>query len=92
VVAQRGPVEIQRIHRPDDRVRIAFVQPPLIGVEIAHRIALEEIAIVKQQRVRNLGSSLFDQRCCFRQTDRVVGPVSVIIVGMNVNVHIGRFQ
>ena len=52
MVAQRGPVKSQRVHRRDDRVHLSLIHAPLIGDIVAHRVALQEIAIVEKDGVR----------------------------------------
>ena len=62
------------------------------GDIIAHRVALQEVAIVKQQAVGRAPAQLIDQGAALRQTDRWVGAVVVIVIGGDMHMQIGGFQ
>ena len=92
MVAQRNPVITQRVHRIDGRMGLVGPHATGIGDIIAHRVALQEIAIVKQQAVGRPPAQLVDQGAAVRQTDRRIGAVIVIVIGGDMHMQIGGFQ
>ena len=88
MVAQRGDIIAQRVERGDDRVHVAVFHAALIGDVIAHRVALQEIAVVDQQRVGGFGADAFDDRRGARQANRVTGAVGVVIIRMDMDMDI----
>ena len=73
-------------------MHITVPQSAFMRDEIAHRGALQEIAIVKKQGVGRLGAGLFDQVRGADQSDPVPWPVGVVIIGQKMQVQIRRFQ
>jgi hypothetical protein len=51
------------MHRIDPRVAAALFHTTLLGDVIAHRIALQKVTIVAQQRIRGLAPHPLDQGC-----------------------------
>jgi hypothetical protein len=92
VVAERGGIEAQRVHRRDHRVNVTLGHAPLVGHVVAHRVALQEVAVVEENRVGRFRANPLDQRSGARQAHRVHGPVAVIVVGKDVNMNVGRFH
>ena len=58
VVAERRAIVAQRVHRLDDRMDVAVLHAALIGDVVAHRVALQEVAIVDEDRIGRLGADL----------------------------------
>ena len=58
VIAERRALVAQRVHRLDDRMDVAVLHAALIGDVVAHRVALQEIAIVDEDRIGRLGANL----------------------------------
>ena len=92
VIAQGRCVKAQGVHRLNDGVQIAFFHSALIGDVIAHRIALQKVAIIDQQGVFRLGPDLRDMGRGAGQTDAVIGAVRVIIIGKDMHMQVGRFH
>ncbi len=69
-------------------MQIAVAHAALIGNVIAHRVALKEVTVIDQDRVRRFCPNLFDDRGRARQPNRINRFVGVIIVGVHVNVQI----
>ena len=92
MVAKRSAVEAQRVHRPDDRMRPALRDAALIGDIIAHRTALQEVAIVEQHTVPRLCPRIGNQPGDTGQPDRIRRTVGVVVIGLNVDVQIGRAE
>lgn len=92
VVAERRGVEAERVHRLDHRVHRAFGHAALIGDVVAHRVALQEISIVEQNRVGGLGADVLDQPRGAGEADRVDLLVGVIIIGVDVDVDVRRLH
>ena len=62
VVAQRGRVIAQSVHRGDQGMGFAGAQAAFRGDVIAHGIALQKVSVVEQQAVGGLGAGLADQQ------------------------------
>ena len=72
VIAQCDRIEIERVHRGNDGMHITVPQSAFMRDEIAHRGALQEIAIVKKQGVGRLGAAGRNNRSArFRAGRRV---------------------
>jgi len=89
VIAQRDRVEVERVHRGDDRMHVAVAQAAFMRDIIAHRRALQEITIVEEQRIRRFGPGLFDQPCGADQADALPRTVGIIVIGKQVQVQVG---
>ncbi len=92
VIAHGRAVVAQHIHSLDDRVNVAVLHAALIGDVIAHWVALQEVAIVDEDRIGRLGADGVDDRGGARDAHRVVRLVGVIVVREDVNVQVGRFH
>ncbi len=92
VIAQRGAGVVERVHAREHGVDVAGLHAALVGDEVAHRAALDQVAIVEQHAVLRFRAGGGDQRRGARQADRVVGLVAVIIVGQHVDVQVGGLQ
>src|SRR5690606_26560929 len=62
------------------------------GDVVAHRVALEEVAVVDQHRVGRLGADRVDDRGGAGEAHRVVRLVAVIVVRVDVHVQVGRLH
>jgi len=62
VIAECAGGVAEFIHRRDDRMNRGFVGLQPLGRLVAERGALDEIAVVEQQRIRRLSSGGGDQR------------------------------
>mgnify|MGYP007031381861 CR=1 FL=1 len=67
-------------------------QALLIGDVIAHRVALDDVAIVDQDRVAGFGADGVDDRRSARQAQRVVGRIGVVIVREHRDMQVGGFH
>ncbi len=92
VVAKGRCVEADRVHRGDDGVHVAVLHAPFVGDIVAHRVALQEVAVVDQHRVRRLGADRPDDGRRARQADSVHRPVGIVVVGEDVHVQVGGFH
>jgi hypothetical protein len=66
--------------------------PSLVGHVIAHRIALQKVPVVDQQRIRGLGPDRVNMRGGAGEADGVIGFVGVVVVGEHVHVQVGRLH
>ncbi len=89
VVAERRAVEVQRVHRGDDGMHVAVLHAALVGDVVAHRVALQEVAVVEQDRVRGLGADRVDMGGGAGEADGVDRLVGVVVVGEDVDVQVG---
>ena len=92
VVAEGRGVEAHGVHRGDDRVDIAFGHALFIGHVIAHRVALQEVAVVEQHRVGGLGANVGDMGGGAGEAHRVDRFVAVIVIGHDMDVQVGRLH
>ena len=92
VVAQRSAVIAQGVHPLDHRVGRVTLHPALVCDEIAHRVALQEIAVVEQHGIRGLGADGADQGRGPRQAQGVGRRVRVIVVGPDMRVQVRRLH
>jgi len=92
VIAERAAVITQHIHGGNHRVHVAFLHAALIGDVVTHRISLQEIAIVDEDRVAGLGADLVDDRGGAGQSHAVVGLVAVIIIRKDMHMQVGGFH
>ena len=74
VVAEVGSVILQRVHDLIGRVRLAALERADLGHHVAERVALQEVAVVKEQAVRRFGTCCLDQRNGARDGPGVAGP------------------
>nr|WP_281840168.1 hypothetical protein [Sinisalibacter aestuarii] len=91
VVAERDRIDPERGHGGDDGVtptQLAAAPHHIAQHRVAHRIAVQKVAIVEQQRVIGLRPRGADQRCGARQPGGDRGHVRQIIVGQDVHMHI----
>ena len=91
VIAQGGGFIAQRVHCGDHRVDIA-VKALFVGDVIAHRVALDDVAIVDQHRIARFGADGIDDGGGAGEAHRIVGGVGIIIIGENGDVQVGRFH
>ena len=56
VIAQRSRLVAEHVHRLDDRMEIAFLHAMLIGHVVAHRVSLQEIAVIDEEGIAGLGA------------------------------------
>jgi hypothetical protein len=95
MVAQRRGIIAQCIHRRDHRVGAGVVDHRGVGEKIAHRGALQEIAVVQEQAIGDLAARRADHR---RQPRQPVlrlgggGAVGEIVIAENAHVQIGGLQ
>ena len=89
VISERRCVKLQRVQRGDDRVHVPVLHAPLIGHVIAHRVPLQEVAVVVEDRVRGFAPDLAHDRGHARQTHRVAFTVGIVVVGPYVHMKIG---
>ena len=89
MIAERATIIAEHVHRLYHRMHVARLHALLIGHVIAHRIALQEVAIVDEHRVAGLCPDAIDQTCGARQPHRVVRLVGIIVVGHHVDVDVG---
>ncbi len=92
VVAERRALVAQEVHALHDRVDVALLHALFIGDVVAHRAALQQVAIVDQHGVAGFGADRIDQRGGARQAHRVVRLVGVIVVGQQVHMDVGGFH
>ncbi len=92
VVAKRRCLDPHGVERGDDRVHVAVLHAPLIGDVVAHRVALQEVAVVEKEGVRRLGADLLDMGGGAGKADGVHRLVGVVIVGKDVDVDVRRFH
>ena len=92
VIAQGRGIKAHGVHRRDDRVLVAFFHTALIGDVIAHRVALQEIPIVHQQRIGRLCADVIDQRCGAGKAQRIHRFVAIIIIRKHMHVQISGFH
>ncbi|MCY1552492.1 hypothetical protein D9M68_888890 [compost metagenome] len=64
----------------------------LIGDVVAHRVALDDVAIVEQHRIAGLGADAFDDRGGSSQAHGLVGGVGIIVIGEYGDVQVGGFH
>ena len=91
VVAEGGDFVAERVHGGDHRVDVA-VEALFIGDVIAHRIALDDVAIVDQHRIAGFGADGVDDGGGAAEAHRVVRSVGVIIIGEHGDVQVGGFH
>src|SRR5690606_6366470 len=91
VVADGAALIAQRVHGGDGGVDIVGVDAALISDVIAHRAALDGVAIVEQDGVAGFGADLLDDRGGAGKAECVVLIVGVIVVGDDVDVDVGGF-
>ena len=89
VVADGSTIKADGVHGRDDGMGIALGHAAFIGHVIAHGIALQEIAVVQEQRVRGLGADVVDERGGAGEADGVDVAVAVVIVREDVHVKVG---
>ena len=89
MVADGSTIEADGVHGRDDGMGVTLGHAAFIGHVIAHGIALQEIAVVQEQRVRGLGAHFVDERGGAGEADGVDLPVAVVIVGEDMNVEVG---
>ena len=92
VIAERAAIIAEHVHRLDHRMQVARLHALLIGHVVAHRIALQEVAIVDQHGIAGFRADGINQACGARQSHRVVRLVGVVIVRHHVDMDIGRFH
>ena len=92
VVAERAAVISEHIHRLDHRMDHVAVHAAFIGDPVAHRIALQVVAIVDQHRVGRFLAETVDDRGGAGEAHRVVRLVGVIVIGKHRHVDVGRFH
>jgi len=92
VIAERAAIIAEHVHRLDHGMHVARLHALLIGHVIAHRIALQEVAIVDQHRIAGFGANGIDQACGTRKAHRVVRLVGIIVVRHHVDVDVGGFH
>jgi hypothetical protein len=92
VVAHGAAVIGQEVHGLDDRVHRAAVEAALIGDVVAHRVALDHVAIVEQQDVLGLGPGGGQHRGGAGQAHRVVALVAVVVIGEDGDMQVRRLQ
>ena len=92
VIAQRSRLVAEHVHRLDDRMEIAFLHAMLIGHVVAHRVSLQEIAVIDEEGIAGLGADCVDNRGGAGKAQRVVRLVAVIVVGKDMDVDIGGFH
>ena len=92
VVADRGRVVAEQVHGPDHRMVVRRRQMSRERHVIAERIALDDVAVVEQQAVGDLGARGRDQRRDLGQADRIVLPILIIIVVVDEHVQVGGLE
>ena len=92
MIAERRAFVAEQVHALHDGMDVAILHALLIGDVVAHRIALQEVAIVDQHGVGRLLAHGVDQRRGARQPHRVVRLVGIIVVGQHVHVDVGGFH
>ena len=92
VVAERRALVAEQVHALHDRMEVALLHALLIGDVVAHRVALQQVAIVDQHRVGGFLAHRVDQRRRARQAHRVVRLVGIIVVGQHVHMDVGRLH
>ena len=86
MIAKVARIIAQRVHRGDHGM--ADLRAAAHRLDIAHRAALQEIAVVEQQAGRNLGPGLGDQAGGAGQTGGGAGVVGIVIPRGDVHVQI----
>ena len=92
VVAERRAFVAEQVHALHDRVEVALLHALLIGDVVAHRVALQQVAIVDQHRIGGLLADAGNQRGGARQAHRVVRLVGIVVVGQHVHVDVRRLH
>ena len=92
VIAQGRGVIAKRVHRLDHRMLVALFHAALIGDVIAHRIALQKVAVVEHQRIGRLGADRFDDAGGAGKAYGVDLFVGVIVVRKDMHMQVGRFH
>ena len=92
VVPERRALDAEHVHRRDDRMHVALVHAALVGDVVAHRVALQEVAVVEQDGVGRLGVYAADERRGARRAHRVVRLVGIVVVGKDVDVQVRRLD
>ncbi len=92
MIAQGRGVKAKRIHRLDYRVHVAFFHAALISDVIAHRIALQEVAVVQHQRIGRLGADRLDDAGGAGKSDGVDLFVGVIVIGKDMHMQVRRLH
>ncbi len=93
MVAQTDGVDAERLHRRDDRMATArFAPPPHHALQngVAHRVAMQEIAVVEQERIGGLGPPGADQRGGPGKACRDRGQVRQVVIRQDMHMHIRR--
>ncbi len=88
VVAECCRVEFENVHALDDWVQVAFAHAAFIGDIVPHRVALQKVAIVDQNRVCRLVPDIADQCGCPGETGGVDRFVAVIVVRENMDMEV----
>ena len=65
------------------------VEALLVGDVVAHRVALDDVAVVDEDRVAGFGADGLDDRGGAGEAQRVVGRVGEIVVGEDGDVEVG---
>ena len=92
MIAERAGLVVQDVHRLDHGVDVAVLHAALIGDVVAHGIALQEVAIVEQERVLGFRADRVDDGRGAREADRVGALVGVIVVGKDVDMDVRRLH
>ncbi|OIQ68195.1 hypothetical protein GALL_502160 [mine drainage metagenome] len=92
VVAQRRCLNPQHVHRLDCGVDRVAVHALFIGHVIAHRVALQKIAVVDQHGVGRFGADTRDQGRGAGEANGINGFVGVIIIGVDIHMDISGFH
>jgi hypothetical protein len=91
VVAERAHFVAQRVHRRDHWVRLV-VEALLVGDVIAHRIALDDVAIVDEDGIAGLGADLLDDCRGAGEAQGVVRRIGIIVVREDGDMDVGGFH
>lgn len=95
MVAQGGGViakGVHGVHGVNDGVGIALFHAAGIGDVVAHRVALQEVAIVEEDGIGGLGADALDKAGGARQANGINGFVGVIVIGENMDMQVGGFH
>ena len=90
MVAKRGDRVVEPVHGGDHRMDRARVPDDRGGGEVAKGRALENVAVVEQQAVGAFASRPGDQRGGAREADRVIRPITIIVVRIEIGVQVGQ--
>ena len=92
MIAQRRRLHPNRVHRGDHRMGLATPRIARVGHVVAKRVALEEIAVVEQDRVRALRPDRADVGCGSGQARSLDRTVGIVVVGRDMGVQIGGLE